>query len=36
LALILLLPQVAPRFFARYGDRVIEPEINSSSPPWSC
>jgi Kef-type K+ transport system membrane component KefB len=25
--LILLLPRVAPWFFARYGDRVIEPEI---------
>jgi Kef-type K+ transport system membrane component KefB len=27
LALILLLPRIAPWFFARYGDRVIEPEI---------
>lgn len=27
LALILLLPQVAPWFFGRYGNRVIEPEI---------
>ena len=27
LALILALPRVAPWFFARYGDRVIEPEI---------
>jgi Kef-type K+ transport system membrane component KefB len=27
LALILLLPRVAPWFFGRYGDRVIEPEI---------
>jgi Kef-type K+ transport system membrane component KefB len=27
LALILLLPRVAPWFFARYGERVIEPEI---------
>jgi Kef-type K+ transport system membrane component KefB len=26
-ALIALLPKVAPWFFARYGDRVIEPEI---------
>jgi len=26
-ALIFLLPKVAPWFFARYGDRVIEPEI---------
>jgi Kef-type K+ transport system membrane component KefB len=26
-ALILVLPRVAPRFFRRYGDRVIEPEI---------
>lgn len=26
-ALILLLPKVAPWFFRRYGDRVIEPEI---------
>ena len=26
-ALILLLPKLAPRFFRRYGDRVIEPEI---------
>ena len=26
-ALILLLPRLAPWFFARYGDRVIEPEI---------
>jgi Kef-type K+ transport system membrane component KefB len=26
-ALILLLPRIAPWFFARYGDRVIEPEI---------
>jgi Kef-type K+ transport system membrane component KefB len=25
--LILLLPRLAPLFFARYGDRVIEPEI---------
>jgi Kef-type K+ transport system membrane component KefB len=25
--LILLLPKIAPRFFGRYGDRVIEPEI---------
>lgn len=27
LALILTLPRVAPWFFGRYGDRVIEPEI---------
>jgi Kef-type K+ transport system membrane component KefB len=27
IALIVLLPRIAPRFFARYGDRVIEPEI---------
>ena len=27
LGLILLLPRVAPWFFGRYGDRVIEPEI---------
>jgi Kef-type K+ transport system membrane component KefB len=27
IALILLLPKVAPWFFSRYGDRVIEPEI---------
>jgi Kef-type K+ transport system membrane component KefB len=27
LALIALLPKVAPWFFGRYGDRVIEPEI---------
>jgi len=27
LGLILLLPKVAPWFFRRYGDRVIEPEI---------
>ena len=27
LALILGLPRIAPRFFRRYGDRVIEPEI---------
>jgi Kef-type K+ transport system membrane component KefB len=26
-AMILLLPKVAPWFFGRYGDRVIEPEI---------
>jgi Kef-type K+ transport system membrane component KefB len=26
-AIILLVPRVAPRLFARYGDRVIEPEI---------
>jgi len=26
-ALIVLLPVVSPRFFSRYGDRVIEPEI---------
>jgi Kef-type K+ transport system membrane component KefB len=26
-ALILLLPRIAPWFFRRYGDRVIEPEI---------
>jgi Kef-type K+ transport system membrane component KefB len=26
-ALILVLPKVAPSFFGRYGDRVIEPEI---------
>jgi len=26
-ALILVLPRIAPWFFARYGDRVIEPEI---------
>jgi hypothetical protein len=25
--LILVLPKVAPWFFRRYGDRVIEPEI---------
>jgi len=25
--LILLLPKIAPWFFGRYGDRVIEPEI---------
>jgi Kef-type K+ transport system membrane component KefB len=27
LALILVLPRIAPWFFGRYGDRVIEPEI---------
>lgn len=27
LALIVLLPRIAPSFFRRYGDRVIEPEI---------
>ena len=27
LALIVLLPRIAPWFFGRYGDRVIEPEI---------
>lgn len=27
IALIVVLPKVAPRFFRRYGDRVIEPEI---------
>ncbi len=27
IAVIVLLPRVAPWFFARYGDRVIEPEI---------
>ena len=27
LALIVLLPRIAPWFFSRYGDRVIEPEI---------
>ena len=27
LAVIVVLPKVAPWFFARYGDRVIEPEI---------
>jgi Kef-type K+ transport system membrane component KefB len=27
IALIVLLPRVAPWFFGRYGDRVIEPEI---------
>jgi Kef-type K+ transport system membrane component KefB len=27
LALILGLPRIAPWFFGRYGDRVIEPEI---------
>ena len=26
-AFILVLPRVAPWFFGRYGDRVIEPEI---------
>ena len=26
-ALVLLLPKLAPWFFGRYGDRVIEPEI---------
>jgi Kef-type K+ transport system membrane component KefB len=26
-AVIVALPAIAPRFFARYGDRVIEPEI---------
>ncbi len=26
-ALIVLVPRIAPRFFGRYGDRVIEPEI---------
>jgi hypothetical protein len=30
LALILALPRVAPWFFGRYGDRVIEPEIKLS------
>ena len=27
-ALIVALPRVAPAFFCRYGDRVIEPEID--------
>jgi Kef-type K+ transport system membrane component KefB len=27
IALIVVLPKLAPRFFRRYGDRVIEPEI---------
>lgn len=27
IALILVLPKIAPAFFRRYGDRVIEPEI---------
>ena len=27
LALIVALPRIAPWFFSRYGDRVIEPEI---------
>ncbi|HET6869708.1 MAG TPA: cation:proton antiporter [Solirubrobacteraceae bacterium] len=27
IALIVTLPKLAPRFFSRYGDRVIEPEI---------
>jgi Kef-type K+ transport system membrane component KefB len=27
IALILVLPRIAPWFFSRYGDRVIEPEI---------
>lgn len=27
IAIIALAPQIAPRLFARYGDRVIEPEI---------
>jgi Kef-type K+ transport system membrane component KefB len=27
LLLIIALPRIAPRFFGRYGDRVIEPEI---------
>src|SRR5207249_2443884 len=26
-AVVVLLPRIAPRFFGRYGDRVIEPEI---------
>src|SRR4029077_677309 len=27
LFIIVVLPRIAPRFFGRYGDRVIEPEI---------
>lgn len=27
IALIVVLPKIAPWFFGRYGDRVIEPEI---------
>ena len=27
MALIVALPRIAPWFFRRYGDRVIEPEI---------
>ena len=27
IGLIILLPKIAPWFFRRYGDRVIEPEI---------
>jgi len=27
IALLVLLPKIAPWFFGRYGDRVIEPEI---------
>ena len=27
LALVVALPRIAPLFFRRYGDRVIEPEI---------
>ena len=27
LVILLLLPRIAPWFFGRYGDRVIEPEI---------
>ena len=30
LTLILVLPRISPWFFARYGDRVIEPEIMST------
>jgi Kef-type K+ transport system membrane component KefB len=30
--LIVLLPRIAPWFFGRYGDRVIEPEIKLVSP----
>jgi Kef-type K+ transport system membrane component KefB len=34
-ALIVVLPRIAPSFFRRYGDRVIEPESSSCSPSCS-
>jgi Kef-type K+ transport system membrane component KefB len=36
ITLILVLPRIAPWFFGRYGDRVIEPRSSSCSSASSC